>query len=49
MPDQRCTQLVDDGGSALLTFQIDTPSVVAGPYRFFIPGVEGAEIAVDVP
>ena len=50
VPDQWCTQLVDDGGSALLTFQIDVPSsVVDTPYRFFVPGVEGAEIPVDVP
>ena len=47
---QHCTALVEEGGSALLTFQIDTASAVAGtPYRFFVPGVDGAELPVEVP
>ena len=49
-PNQRCTQLVEEGGSQLLTFSIATPSrYAATPYRFIVPGVDGAEILVDVP
>ena len=50
MPDQLCTQLVEEDGSQLLTFSIATPSrYAATPYRFFVPGVDGAEVLVDVP
>jgi hypothetical protein len=50
VPDQRCTQLVEEGGSQLMTFSIATPSRYAkAPYRFVVPGVDGAEVLVDVP
>ena len=50
MPNQRCTQLAEEGGSQLMTFSIPTPSSVAdSPYSFFVPGVEGAELEVVVP
>ena len=50
LPDQRCTQLVEEGGSQLLTFSIATPSRYADqPYRFVVPGVDGAELLVEVP
>jgi hypothetical protein len=50
VPAQLCTQLVEEGGTQLLTFSIDTSSTYAEtPYRFFVPGVEGAEVEVLVP
>lgn len=50
VPDQRCTTLVADGGDQLLTFSIPTSSSVAdSPYRFVVPGVDGAEVEVLVP
>ena len=50
VPAQICTQLVEEGGSQLLTFSIVTRSVVAdAPFRFFVPGVDGAELEVLVP
>jgi hypothetical protein len=50
VPNQVCTTLVDDGGSQFLTFSIAEPSVVAeSPYRFVVPGVDGAEVEVVVP
>lgn len=50
VPNQKCTQLVDEGGSQLLTFSIPTPTwAAASPYRLVVPGVEGAEIEVVVP
>jgi len=49
VPNQLCTQLVEDGGSQLLTFSIPTPSRYAdAPYRFVVPGVDGAEVPVNV-
>ena len=50
VPAQLCTQLVEEGGSQLLTFSIPTSSAVAEPpYRFVVPGVDGAEVEVLVP
>jgi hypothetical protein len=50
VPNQICTTLVDDGGSQFLTFSIATKSALAErPYRFFVPGVDGAEVEVVVP
>jgi hypothetical protein len=46
---QLCTQLVGEGGTQFMTVTVDKPSAAAGPYRFFVPGVEGAEVAVVVP
>jgi hypothetical protein len=46
---QLCTALVDEGGTQLLTFSIYEPSAVAGPYEFFVPGVDGETIEVIVP
>ena len=49
VPNQLCTQLVEEGGSQLLTFSIPTPSrYAATPYRFVVPGVDGAEVPVEV-
>ena len=49
-PTQRCTALVEEGGSQLLTFSIPTPSAAREePYRFVVPGVDGAEVEVVVP
>lgn len=48
-PWQLCTQLVEDGGSQLLTFSIPTPSIYAETaYRFIVPGVDTAELPVEV-
>jgi|HigsolmetaAR201D_1030396.scaffolds.fasta_scaffold03599_7 hypothetical protein len=48
-PAQLCTQLVEEGGSQLLTFSIPTPSIYAEtPYRFIVPGVDTAELIVEV-
>ena len=50
VPNQMCTALVEDGGSQFLTFSIPVASAYAEqPYRFVVPGVEGAEVAVEVP
>ena len=50
VPAQLCTQLVEDGGSQLLTFSIVTRSALAETgYRFIVPGVDGAEVEVLVP
>ena len=50
VPNQICTALVEDGGSQFLTFAIPVASEFAEqPYRFVVPGVEGAEVAVEVP
>ena len=44
-----CTQLTEDGGSQFLTFSIVSPTRYAtSPYRFIVPGVEGAEVPVEV-
>jgi hypothetical protein len=49
VPNQLCTQLAEDGGTQLLTFSISTPSVYAPtPYRFLVPGVDAAELPVEV-
>jgi hypothetical protein len=50
VPRQLCTQLVEEGGTQLLTFSIPTPTRYATtPYRFIVPGVDGAEVLVEVP
>jgi hypothetical protein len=50
VPNQICTALTDEGGSQFLTFSIAQPSLGAEtPYRFVVPGVDGAEIEVIVP
>jgi hypothetical protein len=50
VPNQICTTLADEDGSQFLTFTISTPSSLADqPYRFFVPGVDGAEVEVVVP
>ncbi len=50
VPNQICTALTEDGGSQFLTFSISQPSsAVEDPYRFVVPGVDGAEIEVIVP
>jgi hypothetical protein len=50
VPNQICTALADEGGSQFLTFSIAQPSLGAEtPYRFVVPGVDGAEIEVIVP
>jgi hypothetical protein len=50
VPNQICTALTEDGGSQFLTFSISQPSSAAEtPYRFVVPGVDGAEIEVIVP
>jgi hypothetical protein len=49
-PNQICTTLADEDGSQFLTFTIPTSSSLAKqPYRFFVPGVDGAEMEVLVP
>ena len=49
VPNQVCTQLTEDGGSQFLTFSIVTPTRYATTsYRFIVPGVEGAEVPVEV-
>jgi len=49
-PTQRCTALVEEGGSQLLTFSITAPSAGReAPYVFTVPGLEGTEIEVVVP
>jgi hypothetical protein len=54
VPNQRCTQIVDSGGSQLLTFSIPVSSAAAEatgqqPYAFVVPGVETANLPVNVP
>jgi len=50
VPIQLCTQLVEDGGSQLLTFSIDrSSSVAASPYSFTVPGVDDQAVEVVVP
>ncbi len=50
VPFQYCTALVEDGGRQLMTFSIPTASAYAEqPYRFIVPGVDGAELEVLVP
>jgi hypothetical protein len=50
VPHQVCTTLVEDGGTQFLSFSISLPSELAEtPYRFVVPGVEGAELEVVVP
>ena len=49
VPAHECTQLVDEGGSQLLTFTIDLSSTAFGPFQFVVPGVEGQAIEVIVP
>jgi hypothetical protein len=49
VPAERCTALVDEGGSQLMTFSIDLPSSEYGPFQFFVPGVEDQSIEVVVP
>ncbi len=49
VPAEQCTTLVEEGGSQLMTFEIDLPSEVYGPFQFIVPGVEGQSIEVVVP
>ncbi|MET0578965.1 MAG: hypothetical protein ABW122_09920 [Ilumatobacteraceae bacterium] len=50
VPDQRCTALVEEGGSQFLTFSIPVASNVAvSDYAFVVPGVDGARVEVEVP
>ena len=49
VPAVQCTTLVEQGGSQLLTFSIDLPSEVYGPYQFVVPGVDDQSIGVVVP
>jgi hypothetical protein len=49
VPAAQCTTLVEEGGSQLLTFSIDLPSEVYGPYQFVVPGLDDQSIAVVVP
>jgi hypothetical protein len=49
-PNQKCTQLADDGGSQFMTFSIAVPSWAAEqPYAFVVPGVDTARVEVVVP
>jgi len=49
-PNQKCTQLADDGGSQFMTFAIAVPSWAAEqPYAFVVPGVDSAKVPVIVP
>jgi hypothetical protein len=50
VPNQVCTALTEDGGTQFMTFSIAEPSDAAeAPYRFVVPGVDGAEVEVVVP
>ncbi len=50
VPNQKCTQLADDGGKQLMTFSIAVPSWAAEqPYAFVVPGVDTARVEVVVP
>ena len=50
VPIQQCTQLVEHGGSQLLTFSIPrSSSLAASPYSFSVPGVDGQAVEVAVP
>ena len=40
VPAEQCTTLVEDGGSQMMTFSIDLPSEVYGPYQFVVPGLD---------
>ena len=44
-----CTQLMAQGNNGLLTLMVSKPSNPADPYRFYIPGLDGAEIELVVP
>ncbi|MGI9644046.1 MAG: hypothetical protein ACR2O6_01890 [Ilumatobacteraceae bacterium] len=47
---QTCTTLVEEDSQFLLTVTVGVPSIaVEGGYHFFVPGVDGAELEVDVP
>ena len=53
-PPRMCTQLVKEGGAALLTVNFAVPSfdpavVDNGGYAFTVPGVDGARLEVVVP
>jgi hypothetical protein len=49
-PNQKCTQLAEDGGSQFMTFSITVPSWAAeAPYAFVVPGVDTAKVEVVVP
>ena len=49
VPAIKCTTLVEDGGSQVMTFEIDLPSAAYGPFQFVVPGVDGQAIEVVVP
>lgn len=45
-----CTTLVEENGQQLMTLTIGVPSAAQeGGYRFFVPGVESAELELVVP
>lgn len=49
-PAQACTTLVEPGGEQLITLNIAQPSFAfPDGFRFFVPGVETAELALVVP
>ncbi len=49
IPNQACTSLVEVDGRQLLTLTIGAPSIsVEGGYRFFVPGVDTAELELVV-
>jgi hypothetical protein len=49
-PNQICTALVDEDKTQFLTFTIPLSSSLAeSPYRFFVPGVDSAQMEVLVP
>lgn len=46
-----CTTLVrGNDGSQFLSFELPKPSIASSqPYTFSVPGVEGAEVGIQVP
>lgn len=44
-----CTQLTGKNQEQILTFKINKPSQVGGPYTLSVPGVEGTKIELLVP
>ena len=49
-PSQACTTLVEPGGEQLITLNIPQPSFAfPDGFRFFVPGVETAELVLVVP
>lgn len=44
-----CTQIKAQDEEGLLTLTVPKPSTIEQPYRLYIPGLDGAEIALVVP